>query len=85
MRDKLVLGHALRQHLRAEQLDLGNQFTALVASRGQILLDDERRDLVFLMRSTSLSVCGARVCFHPPMVSPGATTSHAVATAWAGS
>jgi hypothetical protein len=48
MRDKLVLGHALRQHLRAEQLDLGNQFTALVASRGQILLDDERRDLVLL-------------------------------------
>jgi hypothetical protein len=50
-----VLGHALRQHLRAEQLDFGNQFTGLVASRGQILLDDERRDLVFLMRSTSLS------------------------------
>ena len=48
MRDDFILGHALRQHLRAEQLDLWDQFTALDASCGQILLDDEHWDLVLL-------------------------------------
>src|SRR5277367_4161980 len=46
MRDEFVLGHVPRQHFRAEQFDLGDQLTALDASRGQILLDDKHRDLV---------------------------------------
>src|SRR5271165_6192969 len=48
MRDDFILGHALRQHLRAEQLNPMNQFSAVDAPRRQILLDDKHRNLARL-------------------------------------
>jgi hypothetical protein len=48
MQDGFVLGHAFWQHLRAEELDPRDQLAALNSSDGQILFDDEHRNLAFL-------------------------------------
>ena len=48
MRDEFVLGHLLRKHPCAEQLNPGDQFAALDAALGQILRDDEDGDLELL-------------------------------------
>lgn len=66
MRDEFILGHALRQHLRAEQMDPGDQFTALDASSGQILLYDEHRDLTPLDEIDDVIVHAWRLRLLPP-------------------
>ena len=66
MRDELVLGHALWQHPCAEQLDPGDQLTALDASRGQILLDDEHRDLVLFDQIHDVVIHARRLGLLPP-------------------
>ena len=55
VRDDVVLGHALRQLLRAEQLDTGNQLTVLDSSDGQILLDDEQPEYAQAQMSQSVT------------------------------
>src|SRR5512132_3627225 len=66
MRDEFILGHALRQQLRAEQMDPGDQFTALDASSGQILLYDEHRDLTPLDEIDDVIVHAWRLRLLPP-------------------
>jgi hypothetical protein len=65
MQDKVIVGHLLRQHSSAEQLDLKDQITVLDSPHGQILFDDEHRDFSLRYEIDNIAVHPWRLSLFP--------------------